>query len=542
MALNPVLESSRLALQSQLDAAKTPGERNRLGQFATPPRLAADILDYAHALLSPRARLRFLDPAFGLGAFYAALRDSFSAGRIAAAVGYEIDLHYAEAALKLWQNTPLMLHRSDFTRANPPQSNAEKFNLLICNPPYVRHHHLTQADKTHLLATVQRVTGLRLNGLTGLYGYFLCLAHAWLADDALSGWLIPSEFMDVNYGRPLKDYLLDHVTLLRIHRFDPAEVQFQDALVSSAVVWFKKATPPPDHRIEFSYGGTLLQPTVRKLIAAEPLRQSPKWTKYPLAAEDAAPFRSGIKLSDLFKIQRGIATGANHFFMLSPNQVAALRLPSACLVPVLPSPRFLATDEIEADAQGRPLIDHPLFLLNCNLPEEVVKRQYPTLWEYLQTGIAAGIDQHYLCQHRTPWYSQEVRAPAPFLCTYMGRQDTGRGRPFRFILNHSQATAPNVYLLLYPRPDLALHLDQHPRRIKAVWHALNDIESEILTGEGRVYGGGLHKLEPNELANAPADRILTALPGLSPYPIEQLQLFEKKTPYVVKRQRQRKQK
>jgi hypothetical protein len=337
--------------------------------------------------------------------------------------------------------------------------------------------------------------------------------------------------MDVNYGRPLKDYLLGHVTLLRIHRFDPADVQFQDALVSSAVVWFKKETPPTDHKVEFTYGGTLTRPVVTKLISTDVLRRSPKWTKYPLASEDVATQQVGLRLSDLFKIQRGIATGANSFFMLTPDQVAAHRLPSECLLPILPSPRFLTTDEIDADVQGHPIIDRLLYLLNCNLPEDVVKRQYPTLWAYLQIGVAAGIDKHYLCQHRTPWYAQEVRAPAPFLCTYMGRQDTGRGRPFRFILNHSQATAPNVYLLLYPKPDLALHLKDHPRRIKAVWQALNSIESEILTGEGRVYGGGLHKMEPKELANAPADRILAVLPGLSPNSTGQLILLEKKASY-----------
>jgi hypothetical protein len=541
MALSPALESKRLILQSQLDSTKTLTERNKLGQFPTPTLLATEILQYARTLL-PAARIRFLDPAFGTGSFYSALRKCFAERSIVTAVGYEIDPHYAQAAIDLWAGEALDLRLMDFTHAIAPTSSNDKFNLLICNPPYVRHHHLTPAAKAHLLQAVYRATGLKLNGLTGLYGYFLCLSHAWLADDALSGWLIPSEFMDVNYGRPLKDYLLDHVTLLRIHRFDPTNVQFQDALVSSAVVWFKKAPPPVDHRVEFTYGGTLTHPTVTKLISAEVLRRSPKWTKYPLAAEDAAPRQAGLKLNDLFKIQRGLATGANHFFILSPDQVAAHHLPPECLLPILPSPRFLTTDEIDADAQGRPIIDRPLYLLNCNLPEDVVKRQYPTLWAYLQTGVATGIDQHYLCQHRTPWYSQEVRAPAPFLCTYMGRQDTGRGRPFRFILNHSQATAPNVYLLLYPKPDLALHLENHPRRIKAVWQALNDIESEILTGEGRVYGGGLHKMEPNELANAPADRILAALPGLSPNPIGQMQLFEKRTPYLVKRQRQPKQK
>jgi methylase of polypeptide subunit release factors len=230
-------------LQSQLDSAKTPAERNKLGQFATPTLLATEILEYASSVLPARIPIRFLDPAFGTGSFYSALLKCLSLRRIAAAVGYEIDLHFAQAAAAFWRNKPLALRAGDFTRAVPPKLDAGKFNLLICNPPYVRHHHLTQTDKAYLLDAAQQLTGLRLSGLTGLYGYFLCLSHAWLADDGLAGWLIPSEFMDVNYGQSLKEHLLNHVTLLRIHRFDPTDVQFQAALVSSAVVWFKKTIP-----------------------------------------------------------------------------------------------------------------------------------------------------------------------------------------------------------------------------------------------------------------------------------------------------------
>src|SRR3989304_2871638 len=135
MALSLVLESNRLALQSQLDLAKTQTERNKLGQFATPTLLATEILEYARSVLPPHTRIRFLDPAFGTGSFYSALLKCFSARRVAEAVGYEIDPHYAQAATRFWQDTPLTLRSIDFTRAVPPEPNADKFNLLTCNPP-----------------------------------------------------------------------------------------------------------------------------------------------------------------------------------------------------------------------------------------------------------------------------------------------------------------------------------------------------------------------------------------------------------------------
>ncbi len=63
-------EKARFELQERIDAAKAQAERNRLGQFATPPKLASDIVAYAVSLLSPRLKIRFLEPGFGTGPFY----------------------------------------------------------------------------------------------------------------------------------------------------------------------------------------------------------------------------------------------------------------------------------------------------------------------------------------------------------------------------------------------------------------------------------------------------------------------------------------
>ena len=128
------LEERRLALQAMLDAGKGQAERNRMGQFATPSRLAVDILRYAKGQLENREKVRFIDPAFGTGSFYSALLDVFPNSGVDAAAGYEIDPHYGAPAAELWQETGLNLYLEDFTSAKCPLDR-EKYDLLICNPP-----------------------------------------------------------------------------------------------------------------------------------------------------------------------------------------------------------------------------------------------------------------------------------------------------------------------------------------------------------------------------------------------------------------------
>ena len=502
-------EDRRLAIQAELDAAKGQAERNRMGQFATPTNLAWEILGYARKELGEAAAVRFIDPAIGTGSFYSALLKVFPTDRVTRAVGYEVDPHYGEPAARLWKDLMLDVRLEDFTLAAPPPEE-EKFNLLICNPPYVRHHHIDSEEKRRLKVVTQEACGIDVNGLAGLYCYFLGLSHQWLAEGGLAGWLIPSEFMEVNYGASVKRYLLDKVTLLHIHRFDPNDVQFGDALVSSSVVWFSKKEPVAHRKVRMTYGGSLLRPNQERLVPVETLQQEPKWTRYPM--KESHSKLDTPMLADFFTIKRGLATGSNRYFILSTKDIEERRLPVEAFQPILPSPRYLPENEIMADNAGNPVLERQLFLLNCRLPEEQIKEQYPTLATYLEEGKSKGVSDRYICRHRSPWYAQERRLAAPFLCTYLGRSDKKNGRPFRFILNHSMATAPNVYLMLYPKGVLGRAITESSQLKRQVWDFLNSISSKDMLNEGRVYGGGLHKLEPKELGRVPA----AALAGLLP--------------------------
>src|SRR3712207_8732435 len=66
------------------------------------------------------------------------------------------------------------------------------------------------------------------------------------SEGGAAAWLIPSEWMDVNYGDKVKEYLLTRVTLERIHRFDPrseehtSELQSRQYLVCRLLLEKKK--------------------------------------------------------------------------------------------------------------------------------------------------------------------------------------------------------------------------------------------------------------------------------------------------------------
>lgn len=487
-------EGTRQIVQRDFDRRIPASERNHLGQFATPPKLAEAMARLAQDLLPALTSIRFLDPACGTGVFFSALLKVCGSEIIASARGVEIDHDLAAEVHRLWSSFGLEIFPSDFTQLHPPQG-LEQPNLILCNPPYVRHHHLNPAMKQRLKQEARRL-GFPLNGLAGLYCYFILLAHEWLAPGGGAVWIVPAEFLDVNYGSAVKQYLLNRVTTLRIHRFDPTDVQFSDALVTSTILVLRKSPPPPGHQILLTGGADLFAPKFSRLLDSRHLNPQEKWG--PLFTSSPPSCRSSgrLMLGDLFWIKRGLATGANGFFILDEAEANRLVLPAQFLRPVLPSHRLIPTDVIEADKDGLPHALPRLVLLDCSLPRTVVRERFPALHTYLLEGERRLIHQRYLPRSRSPWYSQEQRPPAPIICTYMARKKQD-GRIFRFIRNYSQATAVNVYLLLYPKPALTKAARKDPAvldRIFAHLQAVPDLECL-----GRVYGGGLNKLEPKEL-------------------------------------------
>ena len=81
--------------------------------------------------------------------------------------------------------------------------------------------------------------------------------------------------------------------------------------------------------------------------------------------------------------------------------------------------------------------------------------------------------------------------------------------------------------MLYPKEPLNRLMKEKPEFKRRVWRLLNGICSKAMLGEGRVYGGGLHKLEPKELGNVPAVALAEMLRGMGLlYEQQRLELFQ----------------
>lgn len=512
-------EAERFRRQKEVDASKSLPERNVNGQYSTPFELAHVMVGQAlrdRHWQSGDGAVHVFEPACGSGVFLSALLAIPHAPAFLF-TGVERDPDYADICKSVFASKKVRIVEGDFFIVSETEAFQASADVLVANPPYVRHHHLAFEDKLRLQSRVLRELGIQISGLSGLYVYFILLADRLLRAGAVASWLIPGEFLYTNYGKALREYLLKRVTLLRLHTFASEDVQFDDALVSSCIVTYRKAPPPADAEFEVTEGRYGASGFGRKWRCAE-LSSFSKW----VFKEQSEKGKSqGVTVGDLFRVTRGIATGNNGFFVLDEEHVSMAGIERDALTPLLPGPRFLRDAVIDADDQGEPQIEKRRYLLSLDAQPEEVERRYPRAYQYLREGERAGVPSGGLCKMRKLWYQQEKREPPQYLVSYMGRANPVTGQSVRFFLNRSKGIATNGFICLYPRPFLVDLLSGRPDRETELLACLNAVPPGHVDAAGRQYGGGLKKIEPRELSVMTVEK----LPNWLCMPDQQQELF-----------------
>ena len=473
-------ELERQRLQDKYDSSHSQLERNIKGQFATPNDLAISIVkDALERIEQPQT---FLEPSCGTGSFISAIRKCQPSIEI---TGIEKDEAVFEIAHKLWGAEGVSLRNEDFFEV---AMDMPGFDMLVTNPPYSRHHHLSAEEKARFGLVAEKLTGRHLSQLAGLHAYFILAGTALLNPNGIASWLIPSELFSVNYGRTIRDYITHEVSIERIHFFDNDDLQFDDALVSSCVLVLKKKPTEPNDKALIT-SGNFDNPNKSEEVPVRELKLVKKWQHFFSREREDVSTRIG----DFFKVKRGLSTGAESFYAKERSVWHELGIGDEWLTPVLPAPRFMHDSVIDSDEAGWPA-EYERALLN--IPIDIDEEDLPdAVRAYLDT-CPEKVRNSYTARHRKKWYAIEQREPAPVVCTYMSRSDE---QPFRFVRNKSKAVVTTAYLCLYPTSSFT------DDELDEICSALNAISPATLINSGREYGGGLRKLEPKELLSVPFD-------------------------------------
>lgn len=484
-------------------------------KMVTSPEYARDMAACALELFGDDRRyIHFGDSAIGTGALFIAVKRMLNTAYLeqtkhytfGSAIGIDIDRDRAQEAYLRCSTRNLRIILDD--ALSPETKLGPKRNMMLVNPPYTRSNRIPREYRSHAQQWAKDITGIDISGEASLYVYHLLIMHKWLEKDGVAVWLIPTAFLHTKYAKAVREYLTKNVQLLRLHIYNEKAVQFEKANIATTVVAFRNSVPNAQTAVKITWGNSMEQPLLTAELLLSDFRDSiHNWRNLVFDTFQKRDFRdrSEIKFSDLFDVKRGLATGANSFFVIKREKAEKYGIPAVALKPILPKARYLHSSIIRDRGDGYPDVDPQLVLIDCSLDEATIKASYPAFYSYLQrakekSDTGKAIVDRTLVKSRSPWYKQELRDPPLFLLTYMGRDKTNLP-PLYFILNQSKAVALNTYILLYPRPWLAALLEADQTLCEELLKSLNHAAKSIIVHRTRGYSGGLQKIEPNELKN-----------------------------------------
>ncbi|MFL0073596.1 Eco57I restriction-modification methylase domain-containing protein, partial [Tenacibaculum maritimum] len=198
--------------------------RKEFAQFFTPQPIA-ELMSYW--LLGNKSLKTVLEPAFGLGIFSRTLLSKNDKLKIK---GFDIDktiLDEAKTHFKSQKNVCLNLEDYMFNDWK------NKYDGIICNPPYLKFHNY---DNKQILQEVENNLKFKFNGFTNLYTLFLLKSIFQLKKDGRAAYIIPSEFLNSDYGKLVKEYLLKTKTLRHLFVIDFKENVFDDAMTTASIL------------------------------------------------------------------------------------------------------------------------------------------------------------------------------------------------------------------------------------------------------------------------------------------------------------------
>ena len=449
--------------------------KKEFGQFFTDPLIAQFMVD----LCVDQHTSSLLDPAVGMGIFTKLAYQKKDTIHITAC---EIDPCMI-GAFKENNPYPSSLIEKDYLMTD----FAEKYDCIICNPPY--HKFQAIPDRKEYISLFQEKYGVTINGYSNICVYFLVKSMNELNRGGKCCYIIPYEFLNTGYGEIIKQYLLSSKMLKQVIKFDSHLSLFTEAITTSCIIFLENNAQSQVEFITIDDIEELKSKsfTKRRTYHYSDLNSKDKWLKYfELKEENAASgYRNLVKVSAFGKVSRGIATGNNDYFVLNASMISQKQLSRQVCMPCLTKAPDIkdivfTTESFERLSKE----DKKVYLfdgIQANSEEDRA---------YIHYGEETGVNRAFLTSHRKPWYAIEEKKAAPILISAFSREK------IKIIRNESgikNLTTFHGFHLLNEDNEWANMM---------FCYLITPIAQKLLLRSRREYGGGLKKFEPNDLNRA----------------------------------------
>jgi adenine-specific DNA-methyltransferase len=458
-------------------AAHAPASRRSRGITLTPQWLV-ELMVRAAAERGPFDTI--VDAGAGSGRFIIAAARHFPAARL---VAIEADPDMAGVLQQALHDAGLaprvQVLLTDFRLADLPRCGR---TLFLGNPPYVRHHDIGARWKVWYRDGMARM-GIAASQLAGLHAHFFLRAMQLMTAGDVLLWVTSAEWLDNGYGAALRRALagadIDSGAQLRALWLAASDEQiFSDALVSAVIVDVTKLgvanlrSAPAVVQLGRIAGRTL-QPT--RSVERATLADSSRWS--PLVDAAAPKVTGRASVGDVFHVTRGQVTGLNAAWIIPPGS----DLPGLTVSAVTRAREIIDGTVVAADATSRL---RRVLNLPANL-DDLDKDSRALAEQFIERARLLGAERAYVARSRTPWYAVAMRKPPDAFVSYMGR------RPPVFMANPHQASFLNIAHGLYAR---------QPMPAATLQCILDHLNTSTPLNGGRLYGGGLAKFEPSDIA------------------------------------------
>lgn len=448
-------------------------KKKELGQFFTDPFIARFMVNL---ILEDNPR-KVLDPAVGMGAFT----------RIISEANPDIDITACEidpemiVNFKNENNYLYSLVEKDYLSC----FFDEKFDAIICNPPYNKFQEISNRDR--IIADFHSRYNIKMSGYSNLCVYFLIKSMNELKENGKCCYIIPYEFMNTGYGKVIKQYLLETKMLKTIIKFSNNISLFSKAITTSCILFLENKEHAVIDFVNIDDVNDLdnLNFKRRKSYSYYDLSPSQKWLQYFDDRENDHKYNNIVKLSVFGRASRGIATGNNSFFALNKSMIEKHHLSENVCFPCLTKAPDVKDVVFTKESFDNMLAaDKKIFLFNGERASSEEDK------EYIKVGESLNAHKAYLTSHRSPWYALEYKDPAPILVCVFSRS---RIKVIRNELGIRNLTTFHGLYLKSDSIDFANIM---------FCYLLTPLAQDLLYHSRREYGDGLTKFEPNDLTKA----------------------------------------